>query len=253
MIKRIDGKILEPQGLRKDALVLMDSLHGNDSTLGELEKRELCYIVGVNNLQRSKDVLAEQPDAQWTPTPEYDAARSVEDSGVCTAWLQCEEWPEKRLIVGRRWRRKGEFVWNYAAVATNIAFGDKRLGKKAAEKEGEFARAIWRLYNRKGACENHFKNLLRDLRLHNPPCREWIRNAGFYAIGALAGLIASAIDVVTSPAKDRRRSIATLRRWLFAVPGRIAVHARTVRVTILGLTEWWHGWIDRRFRRAARC
>jgi hypothetical protein len=253
LIKRIDGKLLEPQGLRKDALVLMDSLHGNDATLTELEKRELCYIVGVKGLTSAEKSLDQQPECQWLATPEYDAARGVEDSAVCTAWLQCEEWPEKRLIVGRRWRRKGEFVWNYAAVATNIAPGDKRLGKKAAEGDGQFARAIWRLYNRKGACENHFKNLLRDLRLHNPPCQEWIRNAGFYAIGALTGLIASAIDVLTSPVTGRRRSIATLRRWLFAVPARVRVHARTARVTILGLTEWWHGWIDLRFRRAARC
>ena len=253
LIERIDGKVLEPQGLRKDALVLMDSLHGNEATLAELESRDLRYVVGVNGLVRAEQSLDQQPDCQWSPTPEFDAARGVEDSGVCTAWLQCEQWPEKRLIVGRRWRRKDEFVWNYAAVATNIAFDDERLGPKAAENDGEFARAIWRLYNRKGACENHFKNLLRDLRLHNPPCQEWIRNAGFYAIGALAGLIASAIDVLTSPVTGRRRSIATLRRWLFAVPGRIAVHARTVRVTILGLTEWWHGWIDRRFHRAARC
>ena len=70
---------------------------------------------------------------------------------------------------------------------------------------------------------------------------------------AIAGLLAAAIDVLTSPGSNCRRTIATLRRWLLAVPARIRVHGRTASVTILGLTDWWHTWIGSRFRRAARC
>ena len=251
LIRRIDKGLLQPEGLRRDALVLMDSLHGDGPTFDLLEERDLNYVVGVNKLERSESVMEELPESEWTPTPEYDAQRGVRESAVCTAWLQCERWGTKRLMIGRRWRRPGEFLWRYAAVATNLAPGDKRLGGKATA--GEFARAIWALYNRKGACENHFKNLLRDMRLHNPPCQQWVRNAGYYAIGQLAGLLGTAVEALTSEPGAARSSIATLRRWVMAVPGRVIAHARTVGVTILGLTQEWHAEIERRFNRAARC
>jgi hypothetical protein len=252
LIERIDEGILKPGRLRGDTLVLMDSLHGNDPALDVLEQRRLKYVVGANGLKRTGDVLAEQAECQWTPTPEYDEARGVCDSAVCVASVQCEEWSSKRTLVGRRWKNEGEFVWNFAGVLTNLEPGDERLGEKAASNGG-FAKAVWKLYDRKGACENHFKNLLEDLRLHNPPCREWVRNAGFYAIGALTGLLAAAIDALSSPLGGGRRRIATLRRWLLCVPGRVRRHARTAHVTILGLSEEWRAWIGEKMHRVARC
>lgn len=41
-------------------------------------------------------------------------------SGVCVCWLHCEEWPAKRLMVGRRFRREGEFIWNYPGALTDL-------------------------------------------------------------------------------------------------------------------------------------
>lgn len=250
ILKRIDEKLLGPSGMRKKALVLMDSLHGNGPTLDVVEGLELRYVIGAGSLERTSSVLAAQPECQWTPTPEDDKARGVEDSGVCTAWIQCEGWKKKRLLVGRRWKRKGEMLWNYAGVLTNLERDDPRL---RAKNSGAFARKVWALYDHKGACENHFKNLLTDLGLHHPPCQRWQRNAGFYAIGALAGLLASAFDVLTSRPSKQRRRIATLRRWVLAVPARIARHSRTITATVLGLSERWRAWLEDRFRRAARC
>lgn len=252
LIERIDKDVLEPAGIKGDALVLMDSLHGNGPTLDLLEDRGLKYIVGALGLKRAEYVLAEQPDCQWTSTPEYDKARGVEESAICTAWIQCADWGAKRVLVGRRWKKKGEMLWNYAGVMTNLDPGDARLGR-GMKKPGGFARAIWRLYDRKGACENYFKDLLTDLGLHRPPCREWRRNAGFYAIGLLAGLVGIACDLLTSEEPGRRRRLSTLRRWLLCVPARIRRHARTVQAQILGLSERWRNWIAERFLRAARC
>lgn len=251
VLRRIDKKVLRPSGMRGKALVLMDSLHGNGPTLDVIEECKLSYVVGAGGLKSVETVLAGQPECQWTPTQEYDKARGVEDSAVCTAWIQCEDWEKKRLIAGRRWRRKGEMLWNYTAVLTNLSREDKRLG--AMDKPGAFARKVWKLYDRKGGCENHFKNLLTDLGLHHPPCQQWRRNAGFYAIGALTGLLAVAFDVLTGkPSKERRR-LATLRRWVLAVPARIALHGRTATATILGLSDRWRAWLEDRFQRAARC
>jgi hypothetical protein len=252
LIERLDKEVLEPAGIKGDALVLMDSLHGNGPTLDVLEDRGLKYIVGARGLKRAECVLAEQPECQWTATPEYDKAGNVEESAVCTAFVQCAQWETKRVLVGRRWKNKGEMLWNYAGVLTNLHEEDARLGKETG-RPGGFARALWRLYDRKGACENHFKNLLTDLGLHRPPCREWRRNAGFYAVGLLAGLVGIACDLLTSEEPGRRRRLSTLRRWLLCVPARIRRHARTAHVQILGLSEWWRTWIAGRFLRAARC
>lgn len=251
IIPAITEGVLRPSGLVKDALVLMDSLHGNGPTLGLIESQDLRYIVGANGLKRLDWVLSEQPDSQWTPDPEYDEkSPGIEESAVCVASIQCKDWPEKRTLVGRRWKKKGEFVWNFAGVLTNLEPSDERLKCKNL---GEFAKAVWGLYNRKGACENHFKNLLSDLGLHHPPCQRWQGNAGFYALGALAGLIGVATAILTSKPMGKIPRLATLRRWLLAVPARISCHARTAAATILGLSEWWRSWLAERFHRAARC
>ncbi len=251
LIRRVDQQILGKTGLRDRALVLMDSLHGNGPTLDVLEELGLDYVVGSRNLVRAEQVLEQQPDCQWTPTPEYDEKHpGIEESAVCVAKIRCESWAENRTLIGRRWRKKGQLLWEYSSVITNLKLADERL---RAENLGDFAREIWALYNRKGACENHFKNFLTDLRLHHPPCQEWQRNAGFYAIAFLAGLACVAIDVLTSAPSRKRRRIATLRRWLFAVPARITCHGRRAEATVLGLTQWWRSWIEERFHRAARC
>lgn len=252
LIKQIARDVLRPCEVDGHALVLMDSLHGNGKTLDALEDEKLSYVIGARGLKAAESALAEQPECCWTPTPEFDESRTgIEDSAVCVATVQCEEWETARTIVGRRWKKKGEMIWNYSAVLTNLEANDERL--KLDKKEGAFARKVWSLYNRKGACENHFKNLLEDLGLHHPPCREWQRNAGFYALGILAALIAIACDVLTSKPSKARRRIATLRRWLFAVPARVTLHARTARAEILGLSADWRRWIEERFARACRC
>lgn len=252
LLRRVDGEVLRPAGLHTKALVLMDSLHGNGPTLDLLDELGLKYIVGARGLIAAEKALAEQPESQWSATPEYDQNHpGIEDSAICVATVQCEQWQTKRTIIGRRWRKKGELIYNYSALLTNLECTDERL--KADGNNAKFARAVGALYNRKGACENHFKNLLSDLRLHHPPCREHQRNAGFYAMGFLAGLVCVATDILTSPPGLRRRRIATLRRWLFAAPARIITSGRTAHVTILGLSEWWRSRIHERFHRAARC
>jgi hypothetical protein len=252
LLGRISREVLRPAGIAGDALVLMDSLHGNGPTLDVVEALGLAYVIGSGSLTHAEEVLADQPESQWTPSPEYDASRpGIEESSICVASMQCGEWSRARVVVGRRWRKAGEFVWNYASVLTNLDPCDPRLGGCATM--GEFARRVWKLYDRKGGCENGFKNLLTDLGLHHPPCQQWRRNAGFYAIGMLAGLIAMACDVLASKPSHSRRRIATLRRWLLAVPGRVTRHARTVLVTVLGLSEWWRLRSAESFARVARC
>lgn len=249
IIQRLSSEVLEPAKLKKDALVLCDSLHGNGPSLEIIEAEGLHYVIGALGLATAERVLSEQPQPQWTATPGFDEKRGVVESGVCTASIQCEEWEQKRTLIGRRWKRKGEMIWNYASIITNLTPEDKRVAAIMRSRRLSFAEAIWLLYNRKGACENLFKNLLIDLGLHHPPCREWKRNAGFYALGLFAGLLAMSLDVLASTPTRQRRTIATLRRWFFAIPARISRSGRILTATILGLSERWRAVIHDSFIR----
>ena len=253
LLKSVCAEVLAPAGLKKDALVLCDSLHGNGPTFEAVEAEALNYIIGSLGLSAAETALAEQPEGQWIPTPDFNAKRGVEESGVCVATVQCQEWTKKRTLIGRRWKRKGELIWNYASVVTNLAADDKRVAAIMRSQRVSFGEAIWRLYNRKGACENLFKNLLIDLGLHHPPCQEWKRNAAFYGLGLLTGLVAMAIDVLGSPPGRGRRTIATLRRWLLAVPARISRSGRVLKATVLGLSEPWRERLRSCFWRLERC
>lgn len=253
LLKSVSSQVLKPTGLGKDALVLCDSLHGNGPTFEAVEAEKLAYVIGTRNLVAAESALGEQPETQWIKTPDYDARRGVLESGVCVASVQCKEWPKKRTLIGRRWKRRGELIWSYASVVTNLTADDKRVAAIMKKRCASFGEAIWLLYNRKGACENHFKNLLIDLKLHHPPCREWRRNAAFYGIGLLAGLIATAIDVLGSPPGRYRRTIATLRRWFFAVPVRVSQSGRVLTAQVLGLSEQWRERLRCCFHRLARC
>lgn len=251
LLREVAGQVLEGAGLRERALVLMDSLHGNGPTLDVLEELGLEYVVGARGLASAEAVLEQQPEQVWTPTPEHERrGGGIEQAAVCVAAIECQGWSRPRTLVGRRWKKKGEFVWRYSAVMTSLEPGDARV---RAHGPGGYARALWALYDTKGGCENHFKNLLSDLSLHHPPCQQWQRNAGFYAIALLAGLAGVAIEVLTGAPSRTRTRLATLRRWLFAVPARITCSGRQATAHILGLSECWRSWLGERFHRAARC
>jgi hypothetical protein len=266
MIEQVDRAVLKPLGLHAKALVLADSLHGDEPTLAQLEAAGLHYLVGANKLAKTAQTLMDLPEPVWEDT---GARRRLgwSASGACVCWLQCADWPAKRLLVGRRFRREGEMIWNYAGALTDLRQKDLR---PMLERGLTFARAIWRLYDAKAGMETQFKDGLSDLGLHHPPCREHVRNAGFYAVGALAWLLGVAVDVLGGTGEQRgqtrrkdggQRARATprrlrlwrLRRELFALPARIARHARELKVQLLGLAEGARQLFERYWGNLSRC
>jgi hypothetical protein len=266
MLEAVDQRVLRPLKLHARALVLMDSLHGDQPTLAQLEAAGLHYVVGANKLAATAATLMGQPAAVWEDT---GARRTLgwSASGVCVCWLQCAQWPRKRLLVGRRFMRAGEMLWNYAGVLTDLRAGDVRAPREPGRS---FARAIWRLYDAKGGLETLLSDGLSDLALHHPPCREHVRNAGFYAAAALAWTLGAAVDAIggQSPARGsrarqdggerarptpRRMRLWRLRRELLALPGRIARHARELKVCLLGLAVCTRQIFERYWGRLSRC
>ncbi len=262
----VDG-VLRPLRLRRLALVLADSLHGDGPTLSEIERLRLHYIVGAGKLTETARVLSEQPEPVWLETGP-DALRGWSRSDVCVCWIQCGDWDQKRTLVGRRWMREGEMIWNYSGVMTDLEEPDVAHVMEA--RSLDYAQAIWHLYDMKMGMETNYRDLLSDLNLHHPPCQEIVRNAGFYAVATLAHTLSTGVDLIGGQSPERgstvrqdggkrkrprphRMRLWRLRRRFFALPGRIATHGRVLKITLLGLSESLRREFEQFFRTICRC
>ncbi|MFW5870562.1 MAG: hypothetical protein ACOCVL_02735 [Candidatus Sumerlaeota bacterium] len=115
-----------------------------------------------------------------------------------------------------------------------------------------------------------------ELNLHHPPCREQIRNAGFYAMATLAHTLAMGVKLIgESSAKRHERQSqrvkqgATaepahvrprrgMRLWrimrrLFALPARVVSHARRLKVSFLGVSPEVQAQFQHWYEAIARC
>jgi len=263
LLPQVRREVLAPLKLDKKALLLADSLHGDEPTLRVVEDEEMAYIVGAGSLKETQRVLEERAAWEWHELG-ADRKRGGSDSAVCQCWIQCGSWPEKRLLVGRRVTREGEMFPTYYGVVTNLT--PEALG---AGDTVEFAQKVWRLYDAKGRMELSYKELLSDLGLHHPPCQEHRRNAGFYALATLAHTVGMAVKLFGQRADDERRAqraqakrhgvpqrirvkprrgmrLWRVRRRLFALPARVRRHARRLRLEFLGVSAdiqaQFHGW-----------
>jgi len=252
MLPGVVEKALEPLRLKERALFLADSLHGDGPTLDAVEGLGLRYVVGAGKLSETERLLREQPASQWLDLGP-DAGRRWSESALCLCWIQCAEWKQKRLLVGRRVVREGEMFPTYYGAMTNLREED--LG---ASDGFEFARKVWRLYDAKGRMELSYQDLLADLDLHHPPCQQHIRNNGFYALATLAHTLRAAVKLLGArsdkenrqrerdkekrdgvPERIRVKARRGMRLWrlarrLFAIPARVSWHARRLKVVFLG-------------------
>lgn len=267
MLSDVVQNVLRPLKLLRQALAIADSLHGDGPTLDELERLRLHYVIGANKLATTETTLREQPDIVWLDTGP-DASRKWSSSGVCMCWLQCLDWEKKRTLVGRRWIKEGEMIWNYSGVVTDLEEAD--VAHVMSARDLSYPEAIWHLYDLKMGMETYYSDLLSDLSLHNPPCQEIVRNAGFYAVATLAHTLATAVDLIGGHSLDRgstarqdgarrkrprprRMRLWRLRRRFFALPGRIAYHRRVLEITLLGLGENLRREFERIFLNVCRC
>lgn len=265
MIPAVNREVVKPLKLRKKALVLVDSLHGDGPTLDIIEREKLHYIAGANKLGATQTILESQPDCVWESlgtNPERGWSRME----VCVCRIECDGWGKKRRLVGLRWMSEGEFLWQYAGVITDVGAADVRHLKNW----GSYARIIWRLYGMKAGLEDYFKDVLEDLGLHHPPCTEVLRNAGFYAVASLAHTVGRGVDLLGGKSGERgsvirkdgkrrkRRAPMRMRLWkvrrrLFALPGRVSFHARVLQVTILGVSAAMRKQFERYYGNICRC
>jgi hypothetical protein len=232
------ARVLRPLKLMKNVLILLDSLYGNGPTLTQLEgyRERPAYIVGVMGLVEAQRVMSEMPEACWRDTG-AQPSRGWEESAVAIAWLQCAEWDTKRTMVCRRWRKTGEMIWNYAAVATSLTSDDPRIVKAMAHGRN-YAEVVWDLYSYKQAMENQWKDLLRDLSLHHPPCAQARVNAVFYAVAALAYNLSVGVRRLGLRGERAKMTLWRLRRDFLQLAAYASRHARGVVMRFLDAREW---------------
>lgn len=270
LLPQVMEQVVRPLGLERKALLLADSLHGDGPTLDLVESLGLSYVVGGNKLDAVKQVLQERVDCEWHDLGP-DPKRGWSSSAVCVSWVQCANWPTKRLLVGRRVTREGEMLPMVYGVITNLE--PKDVG---ASGNKEFALKIWRLYDAKGRMELGYSELLSDLGLHHPPCQEHMRNAGFYAVATLAHTLGMALKLIAgrhddpsrrerlrekrdgAPPRVRVRARRGMRLWrlrrrLFAIPARVSRHARRLKVELLGVSQAIRAQFERWFLAIQRC
>ena len=238
LIEEAVRRVLRPEGLMPRTLILLDSLYGNGPTLDQLEgyRERPAYVVGVMGLREAERTMAELPEVVWADTG-AQPVRGWEASGVAEAWLQCAQWPIKRAMVCRRWRPRGELFWDYAAVATNLSRGDPRIAPAMAGGRS-FAQVVWDLYSYKQGLENQWKDLLRDLSLHHPPCARARVNAVFYALAALAYNLSVGVRRLGLRGAWATMSLWRLRRDFFQLAAYATRHARQVLMRFLDAREW---------------
>lgn len=188
---------------------------------------------------------------KWTSVPERTAAAlpaSAWSGENKTRWRNGTEVSEQHAglrhtpegseftftLAVARWKKNDELFWRYSFVAH--------------EGRRHDAAAVMARHRLKGGKEQLFKEVLRGLDLHHPPCESLVANRMFYAIGALAYNLMKAVQLLCLPEECQGWTVPTLLRQMVRLPAMLVRHARRlvarveVAVSWLG---WWQAWEKR--------
>lgn len=168
MIDDIMKDVVNPLGRKRDMLVLMDSLHGDNTVMSNLEQNNLYYIIGGNKLKTVEYRLKEIPDGIWQSVPEKQMEKGLREERVCITKIQCYEWEKPRYLICKECTREGEVLPYKVGIFSNIP--PKRLGLKSRH-DISYILKIFKLYSKKMGMEGYFKDSLIDLNGHHPPSK----------------------------------------------------------------------------------
>jgi hypothetical protein len=191
---------------------------------------------------------------KWTTVPERTAAALPENAwraALKTTWRDGTEVTEQHAgirhtpgessctfpLAVARWKKNDEMFWRYAFVAHDERRTD--------------AQAVMARHRLKGGKEQLFKEVLRGLDLHHPPCESLVANRMFYAIAALAYNLMKAVQLLCLPDECQSWTVATLLKQMVRLPALLVRHARQLvaRVEVaVSWLAWWHHWESRWWR-----
>ena len=180
------------------------------------------------------------PDNAWTEAEKTrwrDGSEVTEPHAGIRHTTAESEFPFTLAVA--RWKQDEDLFWRYGFVA-----------HEGRRTDAGAVRARPRL---KGGKEQLFKEVLRGLDLHHPPCESLVANRMFYALGARAYNLMKAVQLLCLPDECPSWTGPTLRRQLVRLPAVLVRHARRlvarveVAVSWLG---WWQAWEARWWTRA---
>jgi hypothetical protein len=130
-----------------------------------------------------------------------------------------------------RWKKGDELFWRYGFVAPDGRRFDTG--------------AVLARHRLQGGKEQLFKEALRGLDLHHPPCESLLANRMFYAIGALAYNLMKVVQLLCLPDECESWTVATLLRQRVRLPAVLVRHTRRLvaRVEVaVSWLNWWQTW-----------
>ena len=194
---------------------------------------------------------------KWTTVPERTAAALPENAWQAarqTTWRDGTAVTEQHAgirhtpadseftfpLAVARWKKEDEMFWRYGFVAHDERRSD--------------AEAILARHRLKGGKEQLFKEVLRGLDLHHPPCESLMANRMFYAIAALAYNLMKAVQLLCLPDACQSWTVPTLLKQMVRLPALLVRHARRLvaRVEVAARwLDWWRIWEARWWRAGA--
>jgi hypothetical protein len=191
---------------------------------------------------------------KWTTVPERTAAQlpqSVWGPARQSRWRNGVEVSEQHAslrhrvaesdftmtLAVARWKKEDELFWRYAFVAHDGGRSD--------------AEAVMARHRLKGGKEQLFKEVLRGLDLHHPPCESLTANRMFYAVAALAYNLMKAVQILCLPEECQSWTVPTLLKQMIRLPATLVRHARRLvaRVEVaVSWLDWWRSWESRWWR-----
>ena len=188
---------------------------------------------------------------KWTSVPERTATAlptSAWSAETQTRWRDGTQVSEQHAglrhttegseftftLAAARWKKSDELFWRYSFVAHEGRRHDPAT--------------VMARHRLKGGKEQLFKEVLRGLDLHHPPCESLTANRMFYAIGALAYNLMKAVQLLCLPDECQSWTVPTLLRRMVRLPATLVRHARRLvaRVEVaVSWLSWWQAWETR--------
>lgn len=195
----------------------------------------VSYNKWTSGPERTAGALA---DPHWTPAAQtrWRDGTEVTEQHAGIRHTPAESEFTFPLAVAR-WKKEGEMFWRYAFVAHEARRTD--------------AAAIMTRHRLKGGKEQLFKEVLRGLDLHHPPCESLVANRMFYALGALAYNLMKAVQLLCLPEECQSWTVPTLLKQMVRLPATLVRHARRLvaRVEVAASwLDWWRHWETRWWR-----